>query len=145
MPTARPAPHPTLRYGHFEFYGDAYNLWEAADIIRRSPRTPIQVDIATWHPLLRKPRARKHHLSIGVSVDWNRIDGLVEDEYPIDLSVPLFVATVSVKYRQYLVFDGWHRIGLAWRRGIPSLPGYLFTATETRRIVDAERRRVLGD
>lgn len=73
--------------------------------------------------------AQRHVPLVGVEVDWANVDALPAEA----LTSPVFVAPLGDLGE--IVIDGWHRIALARRMGIPELPGLLITRRQATRVL----------
>jgi hypothetical protein len=97
----------------FRFLAFAWDVYRAAAILRRAPRTPTSVKVAD---------AAQLRALIRIVDD--------PDGRPIDLSWPLIA--VQLGSIGTLIIDGYHRIDRAIAEGVQTLPMHVLTPAEER-------------
>jgi hypothetical protein len=120
----------------FHFLRWGFDITALRGLLERT-RTPavkisISVDAAARFlesdPTMLPPGKRVFPL-VGVDVQWKHVDALA----PEALDAPLFVAPMGELGQ--MVIDGWHRIALARRLGVSTLPGLLITRRQASRVL----------
>jgi hypothetical protein len=99
-----------------------YDVDQAKELLGGFPRESVDVDVAYWQ-------------DYADQMEWPRLTD--QECSTADCSIPLIVATVSDKDKNFLIIDGWHRIQKAFSRGQKVLQGFRLTQAETVQIFNA--------
>lgn len=104
----------------FYYRASSFDVRQAKRIIHENPREKIQYDV----------NKVSYYLESGaISIN----EEIVEKA---DMSIPLIiVSSKGPNGVSYFPIDGWHRIARAIKEGVPTLPAYVLTLEETRKIM----------
>lgn len=98
----------------FDFLVRRFDVRAAKRVIVAKPRKIVQVKVHDLEGLL----------------NWIGIHKSARTEP--DLDFPIILATIRVEGKNsHLPIDGWHRISVASRNGVPTLPAVILTKKET--------------
>ena len=117
---------------YFRFFSRGYDVKKAKEIIVKTPREVNVMGLSGVKNMVKRPqRDEKGQItsfSLGISVDWDRIDSTTE----IDLDFPTILANHG--NGDYWPIDGWHRIAKAVDMGQESLPVVVLSEEETKQV-----------
>jgi hypothetical protein len=101
-----------------ELFG-SYDIDLAKSIIAEAPRTSRPTDVAFWKAFMNQMESQ--HISTFRHSTAN-------------CSIPVIIATVDAASGNYMLIDGWHRIGQATAEGRNVIQAFYLTEAETKEI-----------
>jgi len=111
----------------FQFVTKCFDVRAAKRIIREKPRKIETAVISGLRDLVNRPK--KGSITMGIAIDWERIDRDPEGE--IRCTVPIIL--ITEKDGGTMPIDGWHRIAKALDSGLTSLPAVCLNKTESKK------------